>query len=206
MPDLARGVMFRMADSCCRATRPSERTPETPCHLRMAALFQAQDAFTTVPIIAALSTSMRSMSTFHFLARAVAIQGDSILLVRAKGASNTFLPGGHIEFAETAHGALKRELFEEMGCDIEVGEFLGAIEHVWPDSSRENHEINLLFSVSISSSLEGSSPLSKERHLDVFWAKLSELEDYNLQPRPAIDLINRRCAWGSTLDDHANCC
>ena len=143
------------------------------------------------------------MSTFHYLARAVVIRGDSILLVRAKGASNTFLPGGHIEFAETAHRALKRELLEETGCEIDVGEFLGAVEHLWPDSSRENHESNLVFCVKINGCPEGGDPISMEEHLDLFWAKLSELEKYNLQPKPLIQLINRRCTWGSTLDGRA---
>jgi 8-oxo-dGTP diphosphatase len=143
------------------------------------------------------------MTKFHYLARAVAIQGGSILLVRAKGATNTFLPGGHIEFAETAHNALKRELLEEIGYDIAVGEFLGAVEHLWPESSRENHEINLVFAIKINSLPEGANPLSKEEHLDLFWARLSELEKYNLQPRPLVELINRRCSWGSTLDGRA---
>ena len=58
---------------------------------------------------------------FHYVARGVITSGDSILLVRAIGDTMTFLPGGHIEFAEPAKAALQRELMEEASIDGVVG-------------------------------------------------------------------------------------
>ena len=52
---------------------------------------------------------------FHHLARAVFIHENKILLAQAKGDTNTFLPGGHVEFGESAKETLKREIQEEMG-------------------------------------------------------------------------------------------
>lgn len=38
-----------------------------------------------------------------------------VLLAQAIGEKNTFLPGGHIEFGESAKDALVREIEEELG-------------------------------------------------------------------------------------------
>lgn len=46
---------------------------------------------------------------FHHLARAVFINENKILLAQAKGDTNTFLPGGHVEFGESAKETLKEK-------------------------------------------------------------------------------------------------
>jgi len=60
------------------------------------------------------------MRKFHLIARAVILNGDSVLLARQKGMSNTFLPGGHINIGESAVTALKREIYEELGLELDV--------------------------------------------------------------------------------------
>ena len=56
---------------------------------------------------------------FHHLARGIVLRDGKVLLARAIGHQNTFLPGGHIEFGESAKDALKREVFEELGLACE---------------------------------------------------------------------------------------
>lgn len=147
------------------------------------------------------------MKEFHYIARAVVIDGDSVLLVKAKGANNTFLPGGHIEVGESAHEALKREISEEIGLSSVVGAFYGAVEHEWPEETKEHHEICLVFKVEISELNKSITPVSQEDHLDLFWAKISELHELNLQPSPLRQLIESSAKkvgfWGSTLSQNA---
>lgn len=42
-------------------------------------------------------------------------------------------PGGPVEFGERLAGALKREIHEEYGIEIEVGELLDVVNHILPD-------------------------------------------------------------------------
>ena len=144
------------------------------------------------------------MGQFHYIARVIIREGNQILLVRAIGADNTFLPGGHVEFGETAVHALQREASEEIGYVLEVSEFLGAVEHVWPADTLSNHEINLVFSGKLPALDPGACPISKEPHLELFWAPVNLIDEYNLQPTPLVNLIKQenplRTFWGSTME------
>ena len=105
---------------------------------------------------------------------------------------------------ERAEDALIRELNEEIGKSTSVNGFVGAVEHSWPEGVRDNHEINLVFSVSIDGISPDDAPVSLEDNLDFIWASQSELVELNLQPIPLIELIERMSVqnhsfWGSTM-------
>ena len=141
---------------------------------------------------------------FHYLVRGMHIAENSVLLAKEKGSANTFLPGGHIEFGEKAETALRREILEEVGKDSEIGSFIGAIEHMWPDTSLDNHELNLIFTVKIMDVSIERIPISQEPHLEFLWANIQELEKCNLLPSPLVNLIKTDSEpkpgyWASTL-------
>lgn len=133
-----------------------------------------------------------SLGTFHNIARALIVDNGYILLAQASGANNTFLPGGHIEFGESAQQTIEREISEEIGYACIVGDFAGAVEHTWPQQNKQNHEINLVFNTRIIGLEPRDNPQSKEPHLQLFWVKLAELDKHNLQPGPL-------CKW---LQEH----
>ena len=68
---------------------------------------------------------------------AVVVRGDKLLLCRrpagAHLAGHWEFPGGKIEERESAPEALQREIREELGCRIEVGGALPAVEHAYPE-------------------------------------------------------------------------
>ncbi len=143
---------------------------------------------------------------FHYLARGVVIVEGKILLVHQIGADNTFLPGGHIEWRESAEQALVREIQEELGMYPTIKRFLGAIEHAWPENTRTNHEINLLFAVEIEGLVSDKPPASLEPHLEFLWVEPSQLAGVNLQPSALISLLQTgikgfQAFWGSSLDE-----
>ncbi|MDO8673419.1 MAG: NUDIX hydrolase [Dehalococcoidia bacterium] len=71
---------------------------------------------------------------------AIILKGESILLIKRRG--NPFrgmwaLPGGGIEFDETAEEALKKEVEEEVGLSIKTARFL----RVYTDPRRDPNQV-----------------------------------------------------------------
>jgi 8-oxo-dGTP pyrophosphatase MutT (NUDIX family) len=102
--------------------------------------------------------------------------------------------------------ALARELDEELGVDVEVGEYLGAVEHAWEVAGVDSHEINHCFVVTSPVLRATQSPHSHEDHVEFTWLSPSEFEERNLQPAPLRQLLSkwrtdsRRLWWASTLE------
>jgi 8-oxo-dGTP diphosphatase len=140
---------------------------------------------------------------FHHLTRAIVVRDDQILVVHTKGEEHTFLPGGHIEFGESATTALKREMQEELGLNCNIIRFLGLVEHQWELEGKLQCEVNQTFLTEIPDL--GENPISKEPKLEFFWVPIPKLSHNKLKPAPFCKLIptllqlNPPIWWESTL-------
>ena len=128
---------------------------------------------------------MPKSSTTEFIARGVLVQDGRVLLCQNLKHGYTYLPGGHIEFAEPGQEALKREMLEECGQSVEVGRLLLTHEEVFKGPKRVHHEINMVFHME---QLGGNSTppaevKSVEKHIGFVWVDLAELIDVDLRPQ-----------------------
>ena len=144
----------------------------------------------------------------ELIARAVIVADGYLLLVRTKGYSNTYLPGGHVEFGERAEAALVRELKEELGVAVTLGRFLGAVEHAWDDTSGAHHELNLVFAAALPGVTTPVPVPPREPHLEVLWHPLGRLTEQRLLPEVFCTVVpewiaraprGQQTRWASTL-------
>jgi len=125
------------------------------------------------------------MRTIETLARAVCIRGGKLLLCRsARGGRIRYLPGGHIEFRETARAALARELKEELGLPARIGRFLGCCEHTFVQKGEPHAEINLVFRADLPDLATDRDPPAREDWIRFFWHPLDRLDEAGLEPAP----------------------
>jgi 8-oxo-dGTP diphosphatase len=132
------------------------------------------------------------MSEIEVIARGVHVSGGKLLVCHAKGADNTYLPGGHVDFGEDAKSALVREIDEEMGLDSSVTRFLGACDHAYQQKGQPHCEVNLVFEMNIEGLSSDAEPASEEDHIEFQWLDVDSLSDSDLEPRVLREVIH---AW-----------
>ena len=68
-------------------------------------------------------------------AYAVILECEQLLLVRLGRTGKYWFPGGAIEECETLDAALMREVHEETGITVAIGEVLTEVENYWYDDT-----------------------------------------------------------------------
>lgn len=149
----------------------------------------------------------------HVLARAVIIKDHHLLVAYDPqdvpchyyelGTSFYYLPGGHIDFQETAKDAVIRELKEETGYSAHLERFLGIVEHTWQfkgdDICCHTHEYNLIFKADLPLEPPTLPPLL-EAHVAFKWIPLHQISEVDLRPAALKKLIHE---WLNTPMDSA---
>ena len=142
---------------------------------------------------------MKKDEHIEIIARGVCLKRGKILLCHTKGAPNTYLPGGHVEFNESARHSLVREIREELGVAADAGRFLGVVENTFIQRGKRHCEINVVFEMSIRRLDPDRAAISVEDQIEFRWVSMGALQRHVLQP--AI-LISKLPGW---LDPKAAC-
>ncbi len=116
----------------------------------------------------------------EIIARGLICVQRRVLLCKCIRGGFYYLPGGHVEFRESAQAALVRELREELGRQSAVKELLIVHESTFSDRKRPHHEVNLVFRVE----LDGDEHvLSREPDLAFEWIGVDQIVSIDLRPR-----------------------
>ncbi len=124
--------------------------------------------------------------TFMYRVGAIAVHDGRLLVEHNLKHKFCFVPGGRVEYGETAVVALTRELREEVGEDVQVGRLVLTTDNLFEFEGRRYQEIALYFHVDFASD---SGILGRQGKFEanevgvVFeWILLSEVETANLFP------------------------
>jgi 8-oxo-dGTP diphosphatase len=117
---------------------------------------------------------------------------DGLLLVTQRQAGDTLagyweFPGGKVEHHEDLPTALRRELMEELGVEVEIGAELHRVVHPYPD-----RDVRLYFFEAI---LLSGEPRPIEA-ADLRWIRPDELLNYQFPEadRPLIESLMKKSA------------
>jgi nucleoside triphosphatase len=104
-----------------------------------------------------------------------------VLLAKSHKWHNRFtLPGGHIELGETAEEALKREIREEVGLEIENIRFLQFQEAIYsPEFIHRKHFIFLDF---LCEAKTDQVQIDNEEIQDTLWVDPQKALEMNVEP------------------------
>lgn len=84
---------------------------------------------------------------FQMRAAAIAIRNGRVLVQNLKGNPTVFLPGGRIEQGEDSAETLVREIEEEFGHVVEVGDLVYVMESFYPDRAQRFHEVAFYYRI-----------------------------------------------------------
>ena len=110
---------------------------------------------------------------------AILVDGDGRLFLSRRGpqAKNERglweFPGGSVEFGEQLAAALQREMREEYGIEISVGELLDVVDHILPEEGQ--HWVSPTFICRITSGTPRI--LEPEKCAEIGWFHLHEIPD-----------------------------
>lgn len=118
---------------------------------------------------------------------AVVVRDDALLMVRRArdpGAGLWSLPGGRVERGEYLADAVRREVTEETGLDITVGNLVGIFEVIG-----DPHYVILDFFARVDGAAD---PQPSGDATEVRWVPLDEVEELECTPR----FIETLRGWG----------
>ena len=91
--------------------------------------------------------SMSSTTKIQEITACAFIHKNGKLFVAKRASTKSFLPdtyelpGGHVEFGETMEEALKREIQEEFGFEIKVGNPFYTLTYTWSNNTKHAVEV-----------------------------------------------------------------
>ena len=122
------------------------------------------------------------------------IHNNKILVHKSIKEEHYALIGGRIEIGENSEDALKRELLEELGKEVEVIENLATIENFFEMKSQKYHEIMFLYKAEFVNEEDRKieKPIKNiegKNYLRYEWLDLDKIDEYPLLPRVVKEIL-----------------
>lgn len=100
--------------------------------------------------------------------------------------------GGGIEFLEKSEDTLKREFKEEIGAEVEVGNFLGLCENIFNYQGKDAHELVLFYDAKLKSDdIKDEYHKLDDDHNKITWENIEDFKDNKkiVYPKEVLEYI-----------------
>ncbi len=105
------------------------------------------------------------------------IKSGKLLVLWKKRHRHYEFPGGRVKKGETLKKAAIREAKEELGCDVQLGKYIGYKEFVIEGKSYQSHKF-------LATIQAGCIPQAKEKDKfdHIFWLPIKDYKAYSVAP------------------------
>lgn len=150
---------------------------------------------------------------FKFRVCGILEHNGKYLIVKINHNKFYCLPGGHIELGEDTETAVKREMKEELGYEVEVKKLISINQNFFYENGIPFHELGFYYLVVAKNPLDIiTNDYSREeldkgkiQHLEFKWATIEELKSLDFKPEFIIDAINsKKVVINVTKDKNPN--
>lgn len=132
---------------------------------------------------------------FNYCARAIIKQDEKFLLICVNDAPYYHLPGGHVEIGENSKDAVLREIKEEVGIDVALGDLVLINEQFYDKQGVATHSMILYYVAKPKAKIDTQNLVRMEKmgtkliKNELRWVTLDELKTIDLRPQLIKDLI-----------------
>lgn len=136
---------------------------------------------------------------FYYSVRGIIKQSNKYLVMRVTkpdGSQSSFhFPGGHVEVGEEAEQTIRREILEEVGCEVKDVNLFAFIENFWKYNGMLGHGIELAFITTPLTPLKTEDyhkievDKNVEKKLEFKWLTTNELKNFDVRPAIIKDII-----------------
>ena len=139
-------------------------------------------------------------------AAAVIIHDNKILTHKNINEDFYGLVGGRVQIGESSDITIKREIFEEMGKEIEIKEFLTTIENFFPGDGTKYHEIMFVYRAEFVDEedkkiTETIHNIEGEDELRYEWIDIDKLDEIPLKPKIIKNMIKENKFINHTINN-----
>ena len=118
---------------------------------------------------------------------AVIIHNNKLLVHQNKNENFCALVGGRVKIGEDSAKTIKREIFEELGKEIEITDYLTTIENFFEAENKRFHEIMFVYKAEFVNDEDkiieySMNNMEGNKDLTYNWIDLNEIEDKPLMP------------------------
>ena len=119
--------------------------------------------------------------SFHYRVAGLIEQNGKFLIQKIDGYDYYILPGGHVKLGESSTSAIRREVFEEVGCGIDSLKLVCLNEHFYKKDQRMEHWVENYFLIEPDD--------GKIMKYNFYWLSIDEIKDIDLKPTVIKELI-----------------